>query len=162
MSPELYQSLPDTLSLREVRVEVSPKGFRCRHLLLVTTLLDPQVYPRQELATAFRCRWHAELDLRSIKHVMQMDVLRCKSPAMVRKEIWMHLLAYNRVLAASVHEEFLLRGYRQRLSASLMGSAARGKGRPGEPTRPTFWRTADEETAIGRCPAGVTSGTPGD
>ena len=95
MSPELYQSLPDTLSLREVRVEVSPKGFRCRHLLLVTTLLDPQVYPRQELATAFRCRWHAELDLRSIKHVMQMDVLRCKSPAMVRKEIWMHLLAYN-------------------------------------------------------------------
>jgi hypothetical protein len=44
---------------------------------------------------AFRCRWHAELDLRSIKQVMQMDVLRCKSPAMVRKEIWMHLLAYN-------------------------------------------------------------------
>ena len=76
-------------------MEVSQKGFRCRQLLLVTTLLDPQVYPRQELATAFRCRWHAELDLRSIKHVMQMDVLRCKSPAMVRKEIWMHLLAYN-------------------------------------------------------------------
>jgi hypothetical protein len=64
-------------------------------LLLVTTLRDPQVYPREELATAFRCRWHAELDLRSIKHVMQMDVLRCKSPAMVRKEIWMHLLSYN-------------------------------------------------------------------
>ena len=95
MSQKLYRSLPDTLSLRETKVEVSQKGFRCRHLLLVTTLLDAQVYPRQELATAFRCRWHAELDLRSIKQVMQMDVLRCKSPAMVRKEIWMHLLAYN-------------------------------------------------------------------
>lgn len=95
MSKRLYQSLPETLSLREVRVEVSQKGFRCRHLLLVTTLLDSQAYPPQELAAAFRCRWQAELDLRSIKQVMQMDVLRCKSPPMVRKEIWMHLLAYN-------------------------------------------------------------------
>jgi len=95
MSQKRYQSLPDTLSIRELSVAVSVKGFRCRHVRLVTTLLDRQVYPPPELATAFRCRWHAELDLRSIKHVMQMDVLRCKSPAMVRKEIWMHLLAYN-------------------------------------------------------------------
>jgi len=95
MSKELYQSLPQTLTIREIQVQVSVKGFRCRHLRLVTTLLDPQVYRKEELAAAFRCRWHAELDLRSIKHVMQMDVLRCKSPAMVRKEIWMHLLAYN-------------------------------------------------------------------
>ena len=95
MSRKLYRSLPQTLRLREVQVEVSQKGFRCRQLRLVTTLLDPQVYPCEELALAFRCRWHAELNLRSIKHVMQMDVLRCKSPAMVRKEIWMHLLAYN-------------------------------------------------------------------
>ncbi len=95
MSRQLYDRLPDTLRLRETQVEVTQKGFRCRHLRLVTTLLDAQIYSRQELATAFRCRWHAELDLRSIKTVMQMDVLRCKTPAMVRKEIWMHLLAYN-------------------------------------------------------------------
>jgi hypothetical protein len=95
MSRKVYLALPETLTVREVKVEVSQKGFRRRHLLLVTTLLDPLVYPKDELATAFRCRWHAELDLRSIKHVMQMDVLRCKSPAMVRKEVWMHLLAYN-------------------------------------------------------------------
>ena len=95
LSRKLYDRLPETLTIREVRVGVSQKGFRCRHLLLVTTLRDAQAYPRQELATAFRCRWHAELDLRSIKDVMQMDVLRCKTPAMVRKEIWMHLLAYN-------------------------------------------------------------------
>jgi len=95
MSRQLYDRLPETLRIRETQVEVTQKGFRCRHLRLVTTLRDAPVYPRPELAMAFRCRWHAELDLRSIKHVMQMDVLRCKSPAMVRKEIWMHLLAYN-------------------------------------------------------------------
>ncbi len=95
MNRTLYNRLPETLRLRETRVEVTQKGFRCRHLRLVTTLRDAQLYSRAELAMAFRCRWHAELDLRSIKHVMQMDVLRCKSPAMVRKEIWMHLLAYN-------------------------------------------------------------------
>jgi len=95
MNRTLYNRLPETLRLRETRVEVTQKGFRCRHLCLVTTVWDAQLYSRAELAMAFRCRWHAELDLRSIKHVMQMDVLRCKSPAMVRKEIWMHLLAYN-------------------------------------------------------------------
>lgn len=95
LNPRLYHRLPETLSIREVKVSILQKGFRRRELLLATTLLDAQVYRKEELATAFRCRWHAELDLRSIKQVMQMDVLRCKSPAMVRKEIWMHLLGYN-------------------------------------------------------------------
>jgi len=95
MSKRLYASLPETLTIREMKVEVCQKGFRCRHLLVTTTLLDDQLYTKEEIAMAFRARWHAELDLRSIKQVMQMDVLRCKSPAMVRKEIWMHLLAYN-------------------------------------------------------------------
>lgn len=95
MSSRLYASLPETVSIRQLKVELRQKGFRCRRMHLVTTLLDTQLYRKEDLAMAFRSRWHAELDLRSIKHVMQMDVLRCKSPAMVRKEIWMHLLAYN-------------------------------------------------------------------
>jgi hypothetical protein len=95
MRRRLYESLPETLSIRQLKVKIHQKGFRCRHMHIVTTLLDAQLYRKEELATAFRCRWHAELDLRSIKQVMQMDVLRCKSPSMVRKEIWMHLLAYN-------------------------------------------------------------------
>jgi hypothetical protein len=95
LSQRLYHRLPETLSIREVKVPVLQKGFRRCELLLATTLLDAQLYSKEELATAFRCRWHAELDLRSIKQVMQMDVLRCKSPSMVRKEIWMHLLGYN-------------------------------------------------------------------
>jgi len=97
MSRQRYEGLPDTLSLREVRIEIAQKGFRLRRLRLVTTLLDHQQYPKEDLAAVYRARWQAELDLRSIKQVMQMDVLRCKSPAMVRKEIWMHLLAYNLV-----------------------------------------------------------------
>jgi len=97
MSRRLYRSLPQTLSIREVRVDVHQKGFRRRQLAVVTSLLDAQLYSAEDLAAAYRARWHAELDLRSIKQVMQMDVLRCKSPSMVRKEIWMHLLAYNLV-----------------------------------------------------------------
>lgn len=97
MSKRLYRSQPLTLSIREVRVDVHQKGFRKRRLLLVTTLLDDQQYSTEDLAAAYRARWNAELDIRSIKHVMQMDVLRCKSPSMVRKEIWMHMLAYNLV-----------------------------------------------------------------
>jgi hypothetical protein len=39
--------------------------------------------------------WQIELDLRSLKQTLQMDILRGQSPEMVRKEIWIHLLAYN-------------------------------------------------------------------
>jgi hypothetical protein len=97
MSKEEYHQFPATLRVREVRVEVPQRGFRVRHLLVTTTLLDPVHYPAAELAAAYRARWNAELDLRSIKQAMQMDVLRCKTPAMLRKEVWMHLLAYNLV-----------------------------------------------------------------
>ena len=97
LSQEGYDQMPATLDIRETAVSVGQRGFRTRQLLLVTTLLDAQLYSREDLALAYRARWHVELDLRSIKQVMQMDVLRCKTPSMVRKEIWMHLLAYNLV-----------------------------------------------------------------
>jgi hypothetical protein len=97
MSPRAYRRIPDTLGLREVCIPVTQPGFRTRQVVLVTTLADAQLYPKEELAAAYRCRWHVELDLRAIKQVMGMDILRCKTPAMVRKELWMHLLAYNLV-----------------------------------------------------------------
>ena len=81
--------------IRELRVKVQNDGFRVDELILVTTMLDPEVYTKEELAEVFLQRWNIELDLRSIKSVMQMDVLRCETPSMVEKEIWMHLLAYN-------------------------------------------------------------------
>jgi hypothetical protein len=90
-----YQGMPDELELREVRVRVSQRGFRTKSLVVVTTLLDAAVYSARELAVVYRRRWQAELGLRSLKETLGMDVLRCKAPAMVRQEVWAHLLAYN-------------------------------------------------------------------
>lgn len=92
-----YAALPATLTLREVAVRVHQPGRRRRRLVVVTTLRDPQAIPRAAVAGAYRQRWQGEVDLRAIKEGMQMGQLRCKTPAMVRKEIWLHLLAYNLV-----------------------------------------------------------------
>jgi hypothetical protein len=87
--------MPAELGLRELAVTVSQPGFRTRQVVVVTSLVDAQEYPKEQVAAAYRARWHAELDLRAIKQVLGMEILRCKTPAMVRKEIGMHLLAYN-------------------------------------------------------------------
>ena len=95
MDEETYAQIPEELTVRELRVTVEQPGFRVNELVLVTTLLDAAGYTKEEVAHLFLQRWNIELDLRSIKDVLGMDVLRCKTPEMVRKEIWMHLLAYN-------------------------------------------------------------------
>jgi putative transposase len=99
MTAEQYATLPAELELREIRIRVRQPGFRTRSVLAVTTLLDPVVYSAEELAKLYRQRWQAELHLRSIKIVLQMDHLRCKTPERVRNEIWTHLLGYNLVRA---------------------------------------------------------------
>ncbi len=88
MEKTLYAQLPEELLIRELRVKVQRPGYRVEDLVLVTTLLDPQEYSKEEVADLYLERWNIELDLRSIKSVMQMDVLRCETPAMVEKEIW--------------------------------------------------------------------------
>ena len=110
MDEALDAQLPEELMIRELRVKVQNDGFRVDELILVTTMLDPEVYTKEELAELFLQRWNIELDLRSIKSVMQMDVLRCETPSMVEKEIWMHLLAYNLIRTlmargAAAHEK---------------------------------------------------------
>lgn len=95
LSTELYEALPAELELREVRVRVKQRGFRSRLFVVVTTLLDPSAFPAREIAELYRRRWQAELHLRSLKAVLQMDHLRCKTPHRVRNEFYMHLLAYN-------------------------------------------------------------------
>jgi len=74
---------------------------------LASTLIDPQQVTKRELFVLYRQRWHVELDLRSIKSVMQMDLLRCKSPEMVEKEIAAHLVRYNLVRAVMAQAAFL-------------------------------------------------------
>ena len=95
MDETTYARMPVTLRIREVEVKVSKKGFRADVLVIVTTLLDARTYTRNDIADLYRQRWSVELDIRAIKCTMGLDVLRCQSPEMVRKEIWTGLLAYN-------------------------------------------------------------------
>jgi Transposase DDE domain len=98
MDEETYAQIPEELTVRELRLTVDQPGFRVNELVLVTTMLDAAEYTKEEIARLFLDRWNIELDFRSIKVVLQMEVLRCQTPEMVRKEIWMHLLAYNRTV----------------------------------------------------------------
>ncbi len=100
MSPEQYATLPEELTLREIGIRVVQKGMRTRSLVVVTTLLDAETYLAEEIALLYRRRWQAELHLRSLKVVLQMDHLRCKTPERVRNEFYMHLLGYNLIRGA--------------------------------------------------------------
>ena len=89
------KALPERLTIRETRVQVEQPGFRSRTMIVVSTLVNAEEVTTDDLAGLYRARWNAELDLRSLKQTMQMDILRCKTPELVRKEIWTHILAYN-------------------------------------------------------------------
>ena len=94
-----FKALPELLTIRETRVQVQQPGFRSRNIIIVTTLLEAEEVTASDLASLYRARWNAELDLRTLKQTMQMDILRCKTPELVRKEIWTHILAYNLIRA---------------------------------------------------------------
>src|SRR5205807_6227517 len=76
MTPEEYESCPEWLKLRLVHVRVRVPGFRTKCYELVTTLRDAATYPARDLAELYRRRWQAELNLRSLKTTLQMDILR--------------------------------------------------------------------------------------
>jgi putative transposase len=97
LDEELYESLPAVLTMREVRYEVNEPGFRVKQVVLATTLLDGAEYPADMLADLYHERWHAELDIRSLKCALGLDQLRCLTPFMVEKEIWANCLSYNLV-----------------------------------------------------------------
>ena len=87
--------LPEYLTVRECCIHIEQAGFRSESIVVVTTLLDAEEFTREDLGALYRARWNAELDLRSVKQTLQMDILRCRTPDLVRKEIWTHILAYN-------------------------------------------------------------------
>jgi Transposase DDE domain len=95
MDKETYAAMPKTLKMREIRVRIDDPGCRTEEVIVVTNLLDAEKYTAGVIAGLYRARWYAETDLRSLKTTMQMDVLRGKTPDIVRKEIWVHALAYN-------------------------------------------------------------------
>jgi putative transposase len=110
MSQEQYDQIPETLTLREVKFEVKVPGCRTESLTIITTLTDPQAYSREDLAELYGFRWNVELDIRQIKQTLHLDHVRCKTPEMVRRELWVTVLAYNlirKVIAtsAAVHRK---------------------------------------------------------
>ena len=94
MNAEEYSQLPETISVREFVLEIDGRGGQREQAVVISTMTDPSI-PQEELSDLYWRRWNCELDLRSIKQSMHMDVLRCKTPEMVVKEIYCHLLAYN-------------------------------------------------------------------
>lgn len=95
MDESTYQSMPESITLRQLEVKVQQNGFRVKSLIVVTTLVDAKEYTNEEIAELYHQRWLVELDIRSIKETLGMDVLRCKTPHRVDNEVWTCLLAYN-------------------------------------------------------------------
>jgi len=97
MTTSQYATLPERQVVRELRYPVGQPGFRVSEVTLVTTLLDPELYPLEALAELYRQRWQAELHLRDLKTTMNMDILKCKTVDGVLKEIHVFALVYNLV-----------------------------------------------------------------
>jgi len=96
MSKEEFAQLPEFLEVREVSILLRRQGFRDKHIIIVTTLLDAQRYSAKQLGLLYGLRWQAaEVNLRHLKTTLGMEMLSAKTPQMVRKDLWAHLLAYN-------------------------------------------------------------------
>jgi hypothetical protein len=95
MDEETYRRMPATLQVRALEVQVKQPGCRVEEFMVVTTLTDARAYAKDDVAELYHQRWLVELDIRALKVTLGMDVLRCKTPEMVAKEIWACLLAYN-------------------------------------------------------------------
>ena len=95
MDQEVYERMPLSLEVRQIRVSVDRPGFRVASFVAASTLTDADEYALDDIAELYHQRWLVELDIRAIKVSLGMDILRCKTPEMVRKEMWACLLAYN-------------------------------------------------------------------
>ncbi len=129
MSEAEFAKIPKTLMVREVCLRLSLKGFRDQRIIVVTTLLDTQRYSAQQLTRLYGWRWPAaEVNLRHLKTTLKMEMLTAKTPEMVRKDIWAHLLGYNLLrslmeyaapLADDARDRLSLQGTRQHFNQML-------------------------------------------
>src|SRR3954469_20063928 len=109
MTGEQYRKYPESMLMRQVAVDATDKDNRAEHFHVVTTLLDASIGGGQ-FADLYERRWDGEVDIRSVKSTMKMDILRCKTPEMVQKEVWVYMLAYNllrTVMAVAARESDL-------------------------------------------------------
>ena len=110
ITAEEFAQMPQTLELRLIRLKVAVPAFRTKEVMLITTLTDAGKYPAEEIRKLYGERWQIELHFHQIKVLQQMDVLRCKTPDMIEKELQVHLVAYNLIRcfmqrAAHVHQK---------------------------------------------------------
>jgi putative transposase len=110
MDQATYDTIPETLELREIRYNVVEPGFRSKTIVVATTLTDAEQYSMEDIAELYGFRWNSELDIRSIKQSLNLNHVRCKSPEMVRREMWTTILAYNLIrttaaAAAALHHK---------------------------------------------------------
>jgi hypothetical protein len=103
LSPQEFDALPDSLRVRQIKLQPKIKGCRVQTIILVTTLLDPRAFPAQALGELYFQRWSVELHFREIKTLLRLDILRCLSPQMVHKELLLHLIAYNLIRCLMQH-----------------------------------------------------------
>lgn len=108
MDQDTWEKIPKTLVLRELQYSVTEPGYRTQKMIVITSLTDPAEYSQASIAKLYGFRWNVELDIRSIKSNLNLEHVRCKSPAMVRRELWTTILAYNLIRstaasAASIH-----------------------------------------------------------
>lgn len=126
MSEEDYQRQPQELWMRYVDVQVERNGFRPEAFTVATTMLRRSQFPASWIRSIYLSRWLEELDIRSIKCSLGMDILRAKSPAMVRTELWSCLLAYNlirmKMLQSCSREERDPRSVSFTVSQQLLGT----------------------------------------
>lgn len=156
MDHDTYAALPATLRVREIAVDIEVPGFRVKSIVVVTTLLDERQYPKEDVADLYRDRWNAELDLRSLKTSLGLDHLRTKTPEMVRRDIAIHLLAYNLLRKAAAQaaltqgklpRQIGFAGTRQTVAASwqLLSNASRQE---------LLWLARLQFTLIAQCRVG--------
>ncbi len=110
MDQSTYDQIPEQLELREIRYHIVEPGRRTKSIDVITTLTDAAEYTKEEIAELYGFRWNSELDIRSIKDSLNLGHVRCKSPEMVRRELWTTLLGYNLIRmtaagAALVHKK---------------------------------------------------------
>jgi hypothetical protein len=116
LSKAVWKGIPQELTVRVVRFTLAGPGFRAQSVALVTTLLDAQAYPAEELARLSARRWRIELWFRDLKTSMGMEGLRCKSPGLAHKELEMFFIAYNLIRALMMEASTLYDVPLERLS----------------------------------------------
>jgi hypothetical protein len=85
--------LPEDILLRRISYQY-PTRDGLQTAILYTTILDKKI-EKTEIVLKYSSRWDMEICIREIKTLMDINVLRAKSPDMLEKELTASLIAYN-------------------------------------------------------------------